>query len=63
LIERAGNSSFKQQQDCINAFTQLYRHPSTDLRHAIEAIMDVTEKDPGILKQPKDKMIVRLTLF
>lgn len=44
-------------------FIKMYRHPAADLKHAIEAIMDITEKEPGINKAQKDQIIVRLLLF
>ena len=67
LINRAGNSSFKQQGSCVDALMDIYRvltaNDPRDLGSALEAIMDITERPPGLLKASKDQVVTRLQIF
>lgn len=31
----------------MSALMKLFRHPAVDIKHGIEGIMDITEKEPG----------------
>ena len=47
----------------MDIFAVLTANDMREIGFAIECIMDLTEKEPGLLKAPKDQVIVRLQLF
>ena len=47
LIEKIGEMNFRAKDISMNSLMTLFRHPSIELRHAFEGIMDITEKPPG----------------
>jgi hypothetical protein len=50
LIEKIGEMNYRARDISLNMLMVLFRHPSVELRHAIEGIMDITEKPPGPAK-------------
>ena len=50
LINKIGELNYRARDISINTFKMLFRHPAVELRHAIEGIMDITERPPGPAK-------------
>ena len=52
LVEKIGEMNYRARDISLKALGDLLRHPAVEGRHAIEAIMDITEKPPGPAKAP-----------
>jgi len=50
LIDKVGELNFRSRDISMNTLMRLFRHPSIEIRHAIEGIMDITEIPPGPAK-------------
>ena len=50
LIEKVGEMNYRARDISLSNLMNIFRHPSMELRHAIEGIMDITEKPPGPAK-------------
>ena len=47
----------------MNTLMRLFRHPSIEIRHAIEGIMDITEVPPGPAKAQWRLVTARLQIL
>lgn len=63
LIDKIGEMNYRGRDRSLNTFKSLFRHPSVELRHAIEGIMDITEKAPGPSKEKQALVQARLEIL
>jgi len=47
LIDKIGELNYRSRDISMSTLIKLFRHPSIEIRVAIEGIMDITEKPPG----------------
>ena len=50
LIDKIGEMNYRARDISLSAVMVLFRHPSVELKHAFDSIMDITEKPPGVAK-------------
>jgi len=63
LIEKIGEMNYRARDISLRGLGDLLRHPAVELRHALEAIMDITEKPPGPAKAPWRALAARLEVL
>jgi centrosomal protein CEP104 len=63
LIDKVGEMNYRARDISLNTLRMLFRHPAVELRHAIEGIMDITERPPGPAKAQWRLVSARLEIL
>mmetsp|Transcript_23089 Transcript_23089/g.35758 ORF Transcript_23089/g.35758 Transcript_23089/m.35758 type:complete len:345 (+) Transcript_23089:1299-2333(+) len=63
LRDKLSELNYRGRELTLGYFNALFRHPAVDFRHALEAVLDVTEKPTPIEKQSWRVLVTRLEIF
>ena len=63
LVNKIAEMNFRARDISMGALLLIFRHPSIDIRFAIEGVMDITEKPPGPAKENWRHVAARLEIL